>query len=312
MPLSFAERADLDRCRAILGAGSKSFALASRLLPVRVRDDSAVVYAFCRVADDAIDECDGDPGPALETLRERLSSVFAGRPREDSVDRALARVVSEQSLVRLPFDALLDGFQWDVERRTYRTMGELTGYAARVAGTVGVLMTMLMGRRDADTLARACDLGVAMQLSNIARDVGTDARAGRLYLPIEWMEEAGMNVSEFMKKPAPTPALASVVVRLLAEADHLYRRSDVGTRMLPRRSRMAIRAARLVYSDLHRSIAQNGFDTVTKRAYVRTSRKLWLIGRSIASVWWARLSPSFVHLPPLEEARFLIPSGDVS
>ena len=106
----------------------------------------------------------------------------------------------------------------------------LHGYAARVAGTVGVMMTLLMGVRDAAALARACDLGVAMQLTNIARDVGEDARAGRLYLPLDWLDEAGVDRDRFLAAPAPSPALARVVARLLAEADRLYARAATASR----------------------------------------------------------------------------------
>ena len=178
-------------CRAILGRGSKSFAAASRLLPARLRDPVACYYAFCRVSDDAVDES-SDPRAALDALRGRLDRVYAGRPDAHPADRGLAWVVASHRVPRAPLDALLDGYLWDVEGRRYRDLSGVRAYSARVAASVGVVMTLLMGRREDYVLHRAADLGVAMQLTNIARDIGEDARAGRLYLPTAWLEAEGI------------------------------------------------------------------------------------------------------------------------
>ncbi len=267
---------DLRACRAILAEGSKSFAAASWLLPARTRDPAAVFYAFCRVADDAVDDS-GDPAAAVEMLRGRLDRIFADTPDPDPVDRALARVVAQYELPRHVFDALIDGFVWDAEGRDYQELSEVMGYAARVASTVGVIMTLLMGVRDRETLARACDLGVAMQLTNIARDVGEDARRGRIYLPGRWLEEAGVDRAALLAQPTFTPELGRVVARLLAHAEELYARADRGIPRLPRDCRPAIRAARRIYADIGRVIAAQGHDTVSGRAYTTKARKLWLL-----------------------------------
>ncbi len=103
----------------------------------------------------------------------------------------MADLVSAHRLPQALPAALIEGLAWDAQGRRYETLSDLTAYAARVAGSVGAMMTVLMGVRDGAVLARACDLGVAMQFTNIARDVGEDARAGRLYLPLAWMREAG-------------------------------------------------------------------------------------------------------------------------
>lgn len=306
-PSSLEATSDLEACKAILARGSKSFALASLLLPRRVRDPAAALYAFCRVADDAIDGAPRGTGlAALDALRRRLDRIVGGAPDSDPVDRALARVIEEHGLPRAPLDALLEGFEWDLEGRRYDSVEALFGYAARVAGTVGVAMTFLMGPRDPRVLARACDLGVAMQLSNIARDVGEDARNGRVYLPEAWLEAAGLTADRIVARPEPGPALSSVVARLVAEADQLYRRADAGVPALPRDCRPAIRAARLVYSDLHRVIARRGFDTVSSRAVVSKPRKLWLVARALGA-WLPFGSRADVGAwPALDEVRFLI------
>jgi phytoene synthase len=147
-----------------------------------VRDSATALYAFCRLADDAIDEGDTETGArtrALATLAQRLDAAYTGRPHDDPADRAFAQIVAQHHIPRAVPEALLEGFAWDLQGRRYETLADLHDYAARVAGTVGVMMAMLMGVRAPAALARACDLGIAMQLTNIARDVGEDARAGR-------------------------------------------------------------------------------------------------------------------------------------
>lgn len=294
---------DLAACRTLLAEGSKSFALAARLLPPRVRDAATVIYAFCRVADDAIDS---DPNASFETvraLRERLLRAYDARPDDHPIDRALSAVVRAE---RVPFpllEALLEGFAWDLEARRYETLDDVHAYAARVAGTVGAIMTVLMGPREANVVARACDLGVAMQLTNIARDVGEDAGRGRLYLPAAWLREEGIDPDAFIARPEATPAVRRVIARLLAHADDLYRRADEGISCLPRDVRTSIRAARLIYADIGRVIASRRYDSVSQRAIVSRPRKLWLLLRAVGARFWSRRP---AEEPPLEPTRFLV------
>ncbi len=296
--------ADLEACRASLRKGSKSFAAASLLLPRRVRRPAAALYAFCRMADDAVDES-GDPG-AVDALRRRLDLAYAGAPHDAPIDRAFSRMVVEQAMPRELMLALIEGFAWDAEGRRYGTISELCAYGARVAAAVGAMMTVLMGPRDADTLARACDLGVAMQLTNIARDVGEDARNGRIYLPLSWLEEARVDVPAFLRDPRPSDALAEVTARLLRYADGLYARSDRGIPMLPADCRAAIRGARLIYADIGRVIAASGHDSVSRRAVVSGFRKLFLVLRALTIPRAAERSLDDRSAPPLPETAFLV------
>ncbi len=225
---------ELQACRTLMRGGSKSFYLSSLALPQRVRAPASALYAFCRVADDAIDTS-AEPAVALADLHARLDAVYADAPRAEVADRALAAVVREAQLPRVLLDALLEGFAWDAQGRTYETIGDLHAYAARVAGTVGAMMALVMETRDAQSLARACELGVAMQLTNIARDVGEDARNGRLYLPRAWLREAGLDADAWLAAPRFDARLSSVIARLLAEAERLYARAECGVIGLPRR-----------------------------------------------------------------------------
>src|SRR5262249_13537001 len=163
----------------------------SHVLPPRVRDPAIALYAFCRLADDAVD-LRGGKIAALAHLRDRLDRAYAGRPYPTPADRAFADVIARFAIPRDLPEALLEGLAWDAGGRRSEDFSALMDYAVRVAGTVGAMMAVLMGARTPQQLARACDLGVAMQLTNIARDIGEDASQGRLYLPLQWLRAAGI------------------------------------------------------------------------------------------------------------------------
>jgi phytoene synthase len=293
---------DLADCRARLRAGSRSFNAAAKLLPSAVRDAATVLYAFCREADDAVDLGD-DKARAVATLRDRLDGIYAGRPRDHACDRALVGVVEHHALPRELLDALIEGFEWDARGRRYATLADLEDYAARVAGTVGAMMAVLMGVRSPIALARACDLGVAMQLTNIARDVGEDAREGRLYLPLEWLDEAGIDPGRWLADPRPDPRLRTVVQRVLVASDALYARVNDGIAHLDPACRPGIQAARLIYADIGRVVRRPGFDPVQQRAVVPGHRKAWLLLKSYVLV--ASQSAGAAH-PPLAATRYLV------
>lgn len=298
-------RADVDACRARLRHGSRTFLAASHLLPVGVRVPACVLYAFCREADDAVDAATADVEGAVDALRCRLDAVYRGCPADSPTDRALTAVVQRFVIPRTLLDALLDGFLWDASGRQYETIDDLLDYGARVAGSVGGLMALLMDARQPQTLARACDLGVAMQLSNIARDVGEDARLGRLYLPRQWLREAGIDPDRWLSDPRFSPALGEVVARLLAVADRLYRRADAGIAALPAACRPGIRAARILYSAIGDEVARAGHDSVNSRAFVSAGRKLRLLA-SITSRADLTAAATALAEPPLAATRYLV------
>ncbi|MEM1111285.1 MAG: phytoene/squalene synthase family protein [Pseudomonadota bacterium] len=299
-------RTDLASCRALLAGGSRSFRIASFLLPGAVGDAACQLYAFCREADDLIDEGD-DPGRALAVLEARITAIYQGQPGPSSIDRSLCEVVSRYHMPRNLLDALLEGFAWDADGRRYATLSDVLDYSARVAGSVGVMMTLLMGERCPQVLARAADLGAAMQLTNIARDVGEDARAGRLYLPLAWLTEAGIDPEEFLNSPHHSEALARVIKRLLNEADRLYKRADNGIRSLPRGCRPGIYAARLLYHGIGVQLARQDYDAVSLRAVVPNRAKLSLMARAARA---GALPDDQLSDPPLAQTKFLIPARD--
>ena len=297
-----ATEADRAACRSAIMGGSKSFFAASKLLQPQAREPAYALYAFCRLADDAVDLSAGKAA-ALARLRARLDAAYAGRPHDDPADRCFADMVARHAMPRALPEALIEGLAWDAEGRTYADISALRAYAARVAGAVGAMMSVLMGVREPWVLARACDLGVAMQLTNIARDVGEDARMGRLYLPGDWLRAAGVDAPDFLAAPRFSPALGEVVAALLAEAERLYDRAAWGVRGLPREARPAIRAARLIYREIGREVARRGFDSVAARAVIPVATKRRLMALAVLDIGAPRTGRG---AEPLAETRYLV------
>ena len=302
---------DLDACRTLLRGGSRTFYAASLLLPTRVRDPAIALYAFCRVADDAVDLAQEDglstanaAVRALARLHQRLDRVYSGDPLPQPADRAFADVVKRFAIPKTLPLALLEGFEWDTVGRRYATIEDLQAYAVRVAGTVGAMMALLMDVRTPEALARACDLGIGMQLTNIARDVGEDARAGRLYLPLEWLQEEGINSEGFLNDPRFDSRIARVIARLLAAADEAYQRARDGVTALPADCRPGIDAAGRLYAEIGRQVERQQLDSVSCRAVVSGRRKLRVALPALTAV--LRTAGTGQARPAIQAAQFLI------
>jgi phytoene synthase len=272
--------------RAVLRRHARSFSWAARLMPARPRRDATALYAWCRRCDDAVDEAPDLPTAraAVARLRRELDAVYGSGPLEDPVLVGFQELVHRTALPRGPADELLDGMATDLEPVRYATVDQLLVYCHRVAGTVGLLMAHLMGVRDRATLRRAADLGIAMQLTNICRDVAEDEGRGRVYLPAELL-------GGDLAPSAPAARTKEAVAALLARADQLYRSGDRGIPALPAACAAAIRAARLIYAEIGRVLARRGFDVWAGRAVVSPARKLWLVLRALVGTATHRLTP---------------------
>lgn len=299
--------ADIEACAEAIRHGSLSFHAASKLLPAKVRNPALALYAFCRLADDAVD-LQAQKAAAVLSLQERLDLVYRGQPRDAAPDRAFAAVVEEFDMPRALPEALLEGLAWDAMGRRYATLPELYGYCARVASAVGAMMCVLMRVRDADALARACDLGVAMQLTNISRDVGEDALERRLYLPTDWLDEAGIDVDTFLANPKPTRAIRKMTKQLVMEANRLYIRSEAGIAALPISCRPGIFAARHIYAGIGREVQQVGYDSISTRAHTSKAQKIgWLMLAATRTATTAVMPRSAVlYARPIDEVAFLV------
>jgi phytoene synthase len=249
-----------------IAQGSKSFAVAARLFAPRMRSDAVLLYAWCRHCDDVIDGqvlgFAADPaglGPAsdrLASLRAETTRALEGRAT-DPVFAAFGEVMHRNGIPeRLAFDHL-DGFAMDVAGRRYETLHDTLAYCYGVAGVVGLMMARIMGVRDEATLQRACDLGLAFQLTNIARDIVDDAEVGRIYLPEDWLVAAGID-REAIAEPKNRDALAGVARRLVAAAEPYYASAAIGIRALPFRAAWAIATARGVYRAIGTEVVRRG------------------------------------------------------
>lgn len=274
--------AAIAEARRVLAAKSKSFALAGRVLGGDARDRAAVVYAFCRRADDAIDLAPtGEHAAALARLRRELDAVYGGRPTGDAVLDAFGEVARACRIPREYPAELLAGLEMDAAGTRYGSLAELGVYCYRVAGTVGLMMCHVLGLRHDRALPRAVHLGIAMQLTNICRDVAEDWQLGRLYLPGDMLAEEGApDLAGSLGGPFPPAArrpVARVVRRLLAQAECFYASADRGIFDLPPRAAFAVRIARLVYAAIGSELAGRGHDPMAGRAVVPTGKKLALV-----------------------------------
>ena len=289
----------------ILRENSKSFALACRLLPKARRDDVAVVYAWCRRADDAIDFASGDvQRRALARLRQELKAIYEGEAQTEPTLAAFQRVVQAHAIPAVYPSELLRGLEMDVLAARYRTIEDLIAYCYRVAGTVGLMMCHVLGVSDPRALQHAAHLGIAMQLTNICRDVLEDWDRGRLYLPAALLP--GLAVTGDVEAGAGAlpvrarPLLGSAVRELLARADRYYRSADRGLMFLPPRAALAVGTARSVYAAIGRELARRGYDVFSGRAVVPLWRKLLLASARLFEAVW-RLPGSVLR--PFRPAR---------
>lgn len=277
----------IDACRSVIEVHSKSFSLASRLLPPGVREEAWVVYAWCRRADDAVDESPpSDRERALSQLQAELDGVYRqARLREPVLD-AFQAVVQRRAIPRSYPSDLLEGMAMDVRGVRYEGIEELLSYCYRVAGTVGLMMCHVMGVSRQEALANAAHMGMAMQLTNICRDVLEDWHNGRLYLPASWLAEEGAgwlaSTTPGGELPAVAhPAVARVVARLLKEADVHYASGDHGLDALSWRCALAVRMARSAYADIGDVIRTRGYRVWDGRASVPGWRKAALLAGSL-------------------------------
>jgi phytoene synthase len=290
--------------RRTIALHSKSFALASRLLGPRLRDQTAIVYTWCRRTDDAVDEARADAS-TLTTLAAELDAAYAGT----AADRTLAafgEVAREREIPRAYPEALLAGMAMDLADTRYLTVDDLIAYAYRVAGVVGLMMTHVFGVYDDDAVIPAAHLGIAMQLTNVCRDVAEDWQRRRLYLPDELLAAHGAaGLADELGAPhLPAVAhrpVARTLVDLLALADRYYRSADRGLRALPWRAAVATGAARSIYRAIGAAIARANHDVTAGRAVVPRSTKIALAAaacaRSMLSLPRRALSRERAHPP---------------
>ncbi len=274
---------DLESCRTAIAKGSKSFAFASLFLNVESRDLAHILYAWCRRVDDAID----NSPPALQEqiileLKAEVDQIYDLKNKDlsDPVLRAMQILVHQVNLPKVYPLALLEGMKMDASGFHYKTMDDLLLYCYRVAGVVGHMMCQVLGLSEAHALKNAAHLGMAMQLTNISRDVLEDWKLGRLYIPDDLLIKYDLLwLKDHLGQSLPLAAasgLKSATSELLSKAQSFYQSSDQGMIYLPFRSRIAIRAARSIYAEIGHIKVEQCYDPFAPRAIVGPVTKLRL------------------------------------
>ncbi len=303
----------------IIQAGSKSFAAAARLFDPSTRASAYLLYAWCRHCDDAIDGQElgigklpgrhdalaHDPVGELARLRKLTGDALDGKSMSDPIFAAFQRVSRKHSIPRRHPLELLAGFAMDVDGRRYETIEDTLDYCYHVAGVVGVMMSIIMGARDEDTLDRACDLGLAFQLTNIVRDIVDDAGAGRLYLPRQWLHEAEVPL-DGIAKPEHRTAIFALARRLLDIADDYYRSSSAGVARLPLRSAWAVSTARIVYREIGEEVRRRGPAAWDSRVSTSKTQKVAAVMRGAQTAISSRFS---VDNAPRRDELWTRPKG---
>ena len=285
------DREDLvTHAHASITLGSKSFAAASRLFDRTTRERVWLLYAWCRACDDLADAQDhggamGDqPGAQawLDVIRDLTGRALAGEETGNPAFDALGQLASETGITPEMTDDVIAGFALDAEEWRPRSEADMLRYCFHVAGAVGVMMAVVMGvpPHEEDTLDRACDLGIAFQLSNIARDISEDEAAGRCYLPMEWLAEADIPPGELLK-PHYRGALVRLV-RKLGALERVYEASArAGTIRLSFRQRWAVLSAAGIYGAIARNVERLGEHAWDHRVYTSKAAKLGFVARGL-------------------------------
>ncbi len=275
--------------RDAIARGSQSFAAASRLFDRVTRERAWLLYAWCRACDDLADgqalghdqHRVADPQARLSEIRHRTAAALAGKPSGDPAFDGLGVLAREIELPRRFIEDHIAGFALDADGWRPRSEADLYRYCYHVAGSVGCMMALVMGVPAGDdaTLDRACDLGIAFQLANIARDIEEDDRSGRCYLPEEWLVEMDFPPGQHMKPPFR--ARLTVLARRLAERARAYEDSArLGTPRLSPRAAWAVLAAADIYGAIARRVAQRGDRAWDHRVTTSRAEKLAAIARA--------------------------------
>ena len=275
--------------RESIARGSKSFSAASTLFDRRTRERAWLLYAWCRRCDDIADGQDHghgmarvpDPHARLAELRAMTEAAMRGEVVGDPAFDALRIVAAETAMPPAWPRDLVAGFALDADGWRPRTEDDLLRYCYHVAGVVGLMMAVVMGVRPDDhaTLDRACDLGLAFQLANIARDLAEDAGAGRCYLPRDWLDEAGLS-EDALLAPESRAGLATLGARLADRAEAYEASARGGTPALSFRSAWAVLAAAGIYGDIAREVRRRGADALDRRVTTGKLAKLGWIARA--------------------------------
>ncbi len=272
-----------DRCTEITRAEARNFYFGFILLPRERRRGIHALYAFSRLCDDSVDgaESQAEKEAAVTARRRDVDAAYAGAvPADEPVLVALADAIRRFGIPREPMDALVEGVAMDLDTTHYPDWPALKGYCDRVAGAVGVLSLHVFGFRDPAAIGHAEDLGVAMQVVNIMRDVEEDSLRGRIYLPADEMAAHGVTEADIMADRM-TPGMRGLMQAQARRAREYFASGHMLLPMLDLRARMCVQMLAALYEDILARLAARDFDVTQGRVSLPGHRKLVLMARSI-------------------------------
>jgi phytoene synthase len=279
------------QCREITKRHAKTFYLATRFLPNDKQRAIFTVYALCRYLDDLVDEAEdlilrqemnvAEVERQLCEWKEKLRETYEGQRHDNPILVALSDVLKTYHIpIHLPFE-LMDGVCMDLTKNRFHTFREVYDYSYKVASVVGLMTSEIFGYKHDQALEHAEALGIAMQLTNILRDVGEDLDRNRIYLPLNELWQYGITEDDLFNHQM-TPRFKSFMKYQIARARQYYEQADIGIPMLQSDSQVPVYLARYNYSRILDKIEENDYDVFSQRAYVSKSEKLSIIPK----IWW--------------------------
>ncbi|TVR04768.1 MAG: phytoene/squalene synthase family protein [Deltaproteobacteria bacterium] len=296
VPLEAVAEADttvLEASRLVLQTHARSFSWGALFLPPEARDDAALLYAWCRHVDDLVDEATDrdEAAAALSATR----AMLRGDGEADPLTAAFLAMAARRVLPLRAAEELVAGMETDLGEVRMADDAAFLLYCYRAAGTVGLLMCGILGVEEPEAAPFAVDLGIAMQITNICRDVKEDAARGRVYLPAARLVAHGVTPEEVLAGRADPVGVSAVVRELLAVAERYYASGEAGMRYIPRRTRLAIRVAARVYRAIGVRLLRQGANP--------------LVGRTVVP-WWAKLRETVRAVFAEAGARATLPDHD--
>ncbi len=280
-------------CRQITREFAKTFYLATRFLPYHKQRSIFAIYALCRFLDNIVDEAEdlvsdkrlkrAEVQSVLSDWKDQLQMTYEGKATGHPILLALADVLRQHNIpISLPFQ-LIDGVEMDLTKSRYETFDELYDYSYKVASVVGLMVSEVFGYEDDSALTHAVDLGIAMQLTNIIRDVGEDLRRGRIYLPAEDLKRFGVSEQDLLNYRLSKEFKALMKFQV-ARARMYYQRADTGISLLSEDSRVPVRLARYNYARILDQIETNGYQVFEHRAHLTFAQKMAILPK----LWWSQ------------------------
>ena len=277
-------------CRAITRRHAKTFYMATRFLPNGKQRGIFAIYALCRYVDDMVDEAEDllqekqvaydDIRRRLDSWKQKLEATYDGRKHDDDILLAFADVLRQYEIpISLPFE-LLDGVCMDLYKNRYQSFEELYEYSYKVASVVGLMTSEVFGYSNSEALNYAIDLGIAMQLTNILRDVGEDLDKNRIYLPKTELEQFGVTEDDLFNHRMNENFLRLMKFQI-SRARAYYTKAEKGILLLNDDSRLPVYLAHYNYSGILGKIEKNDYSVFRHRAYLSTTEKLSILPRLV-------------------------------